>query len=673
MSTVDELLLKHKWPILDAPNKGTPLWGYTLDEENMKWIPIPTQLDALEVAKELLANGLSTRECVTWLSKKTGKTISHQGFIKRIKRDNKVYEDFQLDGPYETSSEDYGDGVLHLPSPKPNATPKANGRKKFTAILKGKTPEERQIIRKVHNITEAKKIITRNTKQLATMVKDGQQAELVPEEWREALEDSVREEINEEQPVIIFQPNKGPQTEFLSAIEDVVFYGGAKGGGKSYALVADPVRYFSHPKFRGLITRRTRPELMDMIDNSKDLYKKAYPGATYNVTDKIWTFPSGAKLEFGYCETEEDAERYRGRSFHWGGIDEVPQFAHRGPYDAIASCIRSTDPELPTMLRLTGNPGNIGSQWVKEEFIDPAPPNTTFYRESTIRDPRTGEKRTIRKSFRYIPATVYDNPYLLNDDSYLATLALLPEVKRKQLLEGNWDVVDSGAFPEFDRSIHVVEPFEIPDNWLTFRAADWGYSSPFCLLYFAVDFDENMYVFHEWYGQNVYDDDWAEHIVNWEKENRIYCQHGVIDGSIKTSRGSRAPDSFEVINKILKKNRLTPFRKADRSPGSRKEGKLAVHRMLALKETGRKYEDGTPEMGPSMFIFNNCVNLIRTLPTLMVDKNDPEMVMKKNSDDHCFDALQYGIRSHRSDVRRKFVDMRTISNKPQPADPIFGY
>ena len=87
-------------------------------------------------------------------------------------------------------------------------------------------------------------------------------------------------------------------------------------------------------------------------------------------------------------------------------------------------------------------------------------------------------------------------------DNYLASLALLPEIKRKQLLEGNWDVIEAGAFPDFDRSIHVIEPFKIPGAWKTFRAADWGFASPFCILWMAVDFDDNVYVFREWYTGN---------------------------------------------------------------------------------------------------------------------------------------------------------------------------
>ena len=682
MSKVTDKLLKFKWPLLVPTHNGTPPYGYSRIKD--MWIPTPETLDALEVAKDLLANGLSTRDCTDWLTEHTGTSISHQGFLKRIRRDNKLYEGWTDVRPAEitdwtSSSEDYGDGVLYYPFSKPKAKPQRNGRAKRSALLRGKSLEEKEVIKKTHNIQEANKILTRNKNQLKGLLKEASNdtvKKLIPDTIVKEFieEEAALEVIAEQAQEIIFKPNEGPQTNFLASTEDVVFYGGAKGGGKSYALIADPLRYCVFPTFRALILRRTMPELRDMIRHTQLLYPRVFPGAKYLKTEKTWEFPNGATLEFGYCETEEDAERYRGQSFHWVGIDELPQYAHRGPFDALMSCLRSVDPHIPTQMRCTGNPGNIGSGWVKREFIDPAAPNARFYKEAEITDPRNNQKRVVRKSFKYIPATVYDNPYLVQDDSYLAALALLPAVKRKQMLEGNWDVIDAGAFPEFDRSIHVIPSFQIPDNWYTFRAADWGFSSPFCVLWIGVDFDENMYIFKEWYDQGVYDDTWAETIAATEKEEKIYCGHAVIDGSVSTSRGSRAKDSLEVINKILGRNRLVKFKKADRSPGSRKEGKLAVHRMLALKETGRKLPSGEKETAPSLFIFDNCTDLVRTLPALLTDPNDSEVVYKKNAEDHAYDALQYGIRSHKTNTRRRYAAMDNIKmNRPQPADPVFGY
>jgi hypothetical protein len=130
---------------------------------------------------------------------------------------------------------------------------------------------------------------------------------------------------------------------------------------------------------------------------------------------------------------------------------------HPDVWHFLRSSLRSADPSIPLHFRATGNPGNRGSRWVKELFIDPAEPNTRFTEKVEYElDGRTLSTEITRK---FIPASVWDNPYLTQDSSYIAMLASLPEVKRKQFLYGDWDVVEDGAFSEFNRSTHVVEPF----------------------------------------------------------------------------------------------------------------------------------------------------------------------------------------------------------------------
>lgn len=162
----------------------------------------------------------------------------------------------------------------------------------------------------------------------------------------------------------------------------------------SYALLADPMRYFHHPKFSGLLVRRTMPELRDLIHESRQLYGRVFPKAQFKVQESTWHFPSGARLEFGYAENDVDAERYRGRQYCWIGIDELPQFPTPDVYNLLKSSNRTAAPDLPTYMRATGNPmGGTGSKWVKEKFIDPAPFNTTFYEESEFINPLTKEKK----------------------------------------------------------------------------------------------------------------------------------------------------------------------------------------------------------------------------------------------------------------------------------------
>jgi len=473
--------------------------------------------------------------------------------------------------------------------------------------------------------------------------------QLIEKDKIEETTPNIREAIKDRD--IIFEPNDGPQTEFLAASEREVFYGGARGGGKSYAMLVDPLRYCDKQKHRALLIRRTMPELRDLINHSQQLYPKAYPGAKWREQEKEWKFPSGARIEFGYAENLTDALRYQGQSYTWIGIDELPQYPTEDIYNFLRSSLRSVDPEIPVYMRATGNPGNVGSLWVKNMFVDPAVPNTKF--DIDIKTP-TGIKKISR---RFIPAKLEDNPYLMQTDDYYAMLASLPEVQRKQFLDGNWEAFEDSSFPEFNKDIHVIKPFDIPRNWKKFRACDWGYSSPACCLWIAVDFDNNLFVYRELYTQKVTADMFARKVLDAEEGE--YIRYGVLDSSTWARRGDIGPSIAETM--ILEGCRWRP---SDRSPRSRIAGKLEIHKRLRPdEETGY----------PSLFILDNCVNLIRTLPMLPTDKNNPEDV-DTHAEDHAYDALRYGCMSRPiHPIRQDFIDKVNEPKRAKPADSVFGY
>jgi hypothetical protein len=451
---------------------------------------------------------------------------------------------------------------------------------------------------------------------------------------------------------VIFSPNPGPQTDFLAASEREVFYGGARGGGKSYSLLVDPLRYCSNGNHSGLILRRTMPELRDLIMHSNRLYPKAYPGAKWREQEKEWRFPSGAKIEFGYAENRQDALRYQGRAYNWIGIDELPQFPDEGILNDLRGSLRSVDLSLPEFIRATGNPGNVGSAWVKELFINPAPANTRF---AAAVDTPKGKREITR---RYIPAKLADNPYLTQSDSYLIMLSSLPEIQRRQWLDGDWDIWDGAAFPEFRKDVHVVQPFPIPKSWVKFRAADWGYSSPACVLWFAIDWDNNLYVYRELYVKQMTADKFAQRIRELEKDDGN-IQFGVLDSSVWSKRGDVGPSIVETMM-----HEGVRWRPSDRSSNSRHAGKQEVHRRLAL----------IPELDkPTIFFFPNCKNIIRDLPTLPLDDNDPEDVDTK-ANDHSYDALRYGVMSRAVNPRQSgWINRMVESEQYQPSDDQFGY
>ena len=544
--------------------------------------------------------------------------------------------------------------MSEIEPPKPKSS---TGRKRGSLSV-----EEKAKISARQSLKEQKKKIDKTKSELVNARKkrdaiiktsnalEGKKSSVLETTDVEQLTPTVQEHVEDN---IIFQPNEGPQTQFLAASEREVFYGGARGGGKSYAMLIDPLRYCHKENHRCLLLRRSMPELRDMINHSQRLYGKAFPGAKWREQEKEWRFPSGARIEFGYAENLTDVLRYQGQSYTWIGIDELPQYPTPEIYNFLRSSLRSVDPEIPVYMRATGNPGNIGSLWVKDMFVDPAEPGKKF---DVIIDTIAGQKKITR---RFIPAKLQDNPYLMQTDDYLVMLSSLPEVQRKQFLEGDWSAFEDCAFPEFDVVKHISEPFEIPRNWHRFRTCDWGYSSAACCLWIAIDFDNNLWVYRELYTKRVTADVFARKVLDAEQGE--YIRYGMLDSSTWARRGDVGPSIAETMIREGCK-----WRPSDRSPKSRVNGKLELHKRLSIDEKSGE---------PKLKIFNNCRNLLRTLPLLPTDKHNPEDV-DTHAEDHAYDALRYGVMSRplhpNSNANDPFMKQNKENNF-KPADRIFGY
>ena len=441
---------------------------------------------------------------------------------------------------------------------------------------------------------------------------------------------------------IVFRPNEGPQTEFLAAGETDVLYGGAAGGGKSYAMLVDPLRYAHKAAHRALILRRSMPELRELIDKSRELYPRAFPGCKYREVEKLWTFPSGAKIEFGFLERDADVYRYQGQAYSWIGFDEITHQATEFGWNYLASRLRTTDPEIIPYMRCTANPGGVGAHWVKKRYIDPAPPNRGFQ----------GADGITRK---FIPARLDDNPYLATDGRYEQMLKSLPDVQRKQLLEGNWDVAEGAAFTEFSPPVHVVTPFEIPLHWQRVKGIDYGYASESCCVWGAVDpSDGTLIIYRELYRKGMTGEELAMMLTNMEVEDPMSIS-GVLDTACWSRTGHTGPTIAEAL--IRAGHKLRP---ADKN---RIAGKIQIHEYLKLQQSGR----------PRLQIFNTCPNLIRELQSIPLDKSNPEDV-DTHASDHAYDALRYLIMS-RPRIQDPMSRMREFQREQhfQPADETFGY
>ena len=468
----------------------------------------------------------------------------------------------------------------------------------------------------------------------------------------------------EEKHNILFKPNKGPQTDFLASSEREVLYGGAAGGGKSYAMLADPLRYLAHPQFSGLLLRRTTEELRELVWKSQELYPKIIPGIKWSERKMQWTSPSGGRLWLSYLDRDDDVLRYQGLSFCWIGFDELTQWPTAFAWDYLRSRLRSTAPDLPVYMRATTNPGGAGHVWVKKYFIDPSSVGKTFAatdENGNILVYPKGHTKEGQSLFnrKFIPAKLFDNPFLAQSGDYETMLLSLPENQRKRLLEGNWDVAEGAAFPEFDRTIHVTEPFDIPKNWPKFRACDYGYGSYSAVLWFCVAPDGQLIVYRELYVSKVLAKDLANKVLHLEEDDGTIL-YGVLDSSCWHRRGDTGPSLAEQM--ILQGCRWRP---SDRSAGSRISGKNEIHRRLQIQEEFD--EDNTP----GMVVFHNCTNLVSQLPVIPLDPKNPEDVNTR-SEDHLYDALRYGVMSR---PRKGIFDftMENMADRYLPSDATFGY
>jgi hypothetical protein len=295
-------------------------------------------------------------------------------------------------------------------------------------------------------------------------------------------------------------------------------------------------------------------------------------------------------------------------------------------------------------------------------FIDPSPPGKAFWATDLETGKRleypAGHSKGGQPLFkrRFIPAMLSDNPYLSDQGDYETMLLSLPEHQRKQLLEGNWDVSEGAAFPEFNRQIHVIDPMDIPKSWVKFRACDYGYGSYSGVVWFAVTPSEQLIVYRELYVSKVLAKDLANMILEAEQHDGT-IRYGMLDSSCWHKRGDTGPSLAEQM--IQQGCRWRP---SDRSAGSRIAGKNEIHRRLQVDEFTEE---------PRLVITSNCTNLIAQLPIIPLDKNNPEDIDTK-SEDHLYDAMRYGIMSR---PRSNLWDYNPLHQKSgmNVSDPTFGY
>lgn len=625
-----------QWPERTRPNaRAKPPYAYfPHPDDPIRLLPDPEVVAWVEKAMDYLDAGNSLRETAAWLSEKSGHPVSHQGLSniwKRLRAKDKKNE-----------------RAKKLRELKRKNAPKTKEEKEALALRRKRSAAKRNVTvyqKKLNELEGASEKAGQSNGLTGTVSLDF---------------GAVPQDVE-----IIFQPNPGPQTAFLAAVEREVMYGGSAGGGKSYGLLADPLRYFDHKDFNGLILRRTNDELRELIWKSQELYPKAFPGAKWSEKKSQWTFPSGARLWLTYLERDEDVLRYQGQAFSYIGIDELTQYATPFAWNYMRSRLRTTAEDLPLYMRATTNPGGPGHAWVKKMFIDPAPPNTAFaatdidtgkplvYPEG---HEKAGQPLFMRK---FIPASLYDNPHLMKDSSYEAGLLSLPEMQRRQLLEGDWTIAEGAAFPEFRHSVHVIDPFDIPADWRRFRSCDYGYSSYSAVHWFAIDpAFETLIVYRELYTTKRTGRELARDILHLEQGEVI--QYGVLDSSCWHTRGQTGPSIAEEM--IAEGCRWRP---SDRSGGARVAGKNRLHELLRVNPEFER---------PGIMFFNTCRQIVADLSVIPCDPKGSEDIDPRFQSDHSYDSVRYGIMSRpRAKSPFDFGPGGMRSSNWKPSDSVFGY
>lgn len=486
---------------------------------------------------------------------------------------------------------------------------------RITRSKKGKprnqSKESRDQLKNARKAKEAKAAIRkaerdkRNAEQVLRRqdIKAGRDPKKTRDSLKEVkLEKDIEKSLERNKPKdrkILYEPQP-KQALFHAAGETCVLYGGAAGGGKSYSMMVDALRYCHFGDYRALIIRKNTKSLKELISVSKSLYPKAFPGAKFNKQEGIWYFPSGATIELGYLDRPEDAEEnYQGLPYAYIGFDEVQHQSTPEGFEFLMSRLRSANPEIECYMRASANPG--GAPWVKEYFIDPAEPNTTFWRNGI--------------SWKFIPARLEDNKYLNEPkpgeehSAYRRMLMALPEHKRKQLLEGDWLAGDDAMFA-FIPAVHITEE-DPPEHWNRIRAMDYGYRDPASTLWCAVSPTNQIVVYDEHELIEVPAAEWASKVL--EKERADTGPFGiagrleeVIDWSVFKNTGHTGPGILEQVHRLG----MRP-RPADRN---REAGWNQIHNRLMAFE-------GSP---PGLIIHSRCVKLIDQLQGARIHPKKPD-------------------------------------------------
>lgn len=401
------------------------------------------------------------------------------------------------------------------------------------------------------------------------------------------------------------------QLEFIRSEAFETLFGGAAGGGKSYAQLIDALLFaVTYPRSAQLVLRRTFPELKrSLIRTSAELYPQSL--ARYTETTHRWLFFNGSVIEFGYCDSEGDVTKYQSAEYDVIRFDELTHFTEY-QFTYLLSRIRGTN-GYPKQVKSSTNPGGVGHDWVKRRYIDPLIP---------------GEQKDGKL---FLPAKVQDNCFLMkHDPDYVKRMELLGAKERRALLYGEWDLFEGRYFDEFSTDIHVCEPFEPPEHWRRYLTIDYGLDM-LAAYWIALDPQGTAWVYRERYQSGLILSRAAEVMLEAEQPGEHIAQRFAPPDLFnrRQETGRSAADIFAEHGLYFDRA------SAERIPG-----------WYALKEYLRPYRDEQGVLTARLKIFPCCRNLIRTLPAIQHDKTqENDTANTPHELTHAPDALRYFAKS----------------------------
>lgn len=459
-------------------------------------------------------------------------------------------------------------------------------------------------------------------------------------------------------PSVIWEPQPRQAAFIICPVDDVAF-GGARGGGKSDAVIGDWIshedQYGEHAV--GMAFRRERTQLTELIERARQVLNPL--GYKWHEQDKYFRGPKGGRLRFTYLERDADADAYQGHSYTRLYPEEMGTFPTESPINKLTATLRSGH-GVPCQMKGTCNPGGPGHQWVKARYrLDTHPLGMEVFKYEFV-NPFT--KKPVEKTRVFIPSRVTDNRYL--GDDYVANLFMVgSEALVRAWLEGDWSVIDGAFFDGWSTERHVIAPFGIPADWTRFRAFDWGSAKPFSVGWWAIASDDYrgdkdirvprgaLVRYREWYGAaspnvglKLTAEQVAEGILEREGKDRI--AYSVADPAIFAQDGG--PSIAERMSLAG-----VSFRPADNKRVSQK-GALGGWDQMRARLKGD--DDGAP----MIFCFSTCKDSIRTIPALQHDATRPED-LDTDGEDHAADEWRYACMS------RPYVKSKELTRPTKPA------